>query len=128
MNEPIWIDPATALAVHDEQLAEHGGQSGVRELALLESALAKPRQRFAYGKGTLTNLAASLAFGLSRNHPFIDGNKRVSLVLSELFLELNGLELTASNEACVTSFLRLAAGEWSEADMAAWLHRNTRSS
>jgi death-on-curing protein len=126
MSEPVWIDLDVVLAIHDEQLAEHGGQAGVRDRGLLESALARPRNQFAYGESSLPRLAASYAFGISRNHPFLDGNKRTSLVVAELFLDLNGLGLTASDEACVTTFLRLAAGESSEDDLARWIEANSR--
>ena len=126
MSEPFWIDVDVVLAIHDEQLAEHGGQAGVRDRGLLESALARPRNQFAYGESSLPRLAASYAFGISRNHPFLDGNKRTSLVVAELFLDLNGLDLTASDEAFVTTFLRLAAGELGEDDLARWIEANSR--
>jgi death-on-curing protein len=126
MSGPIWIDLEVVLAIHDEQLAEHGGQAGVRDRGLLESALARPRNQFAYGESSLPRLAASYAFGISRNHPFLDGNKRTSLVVAELFLDLNGLDLTASDEACVATFLRLAAGELGEDDLARWIEANSR--
>ena len=126
MSEPVWIDVDVVLAIHDEQLAEHGGQAGVRDRGLLESALARPRNQFAYGESSLPRLAASYAFGISRNHPFLDGNKRTSLVVAELFLDLNGLDLTASDEACVTTFLRVAAGELADDDLARWIEANSR--
>jgi death-on-curing protein len=121
MDEPAWIDLEVVLAVHDEQLAEHGGQAGVRDRGLLESAMARPRNQYAYGEHSLVRLAASYAFGISRNHPFLDGNKRTSLVVAELFLELNGSELTATDAECVTAFLRLAAGDLSEEQLADWI-------
>ena len=121
MAEPVWVELAVVLAIHDEQLAEHGGQSGVRDRGLLESALARPRNQFGYGESSVTRLAASLAFGISRNHPFLDGNKRTSLVVAELFLMLNGSELVASDAECVTTFLALAAGEISEDELATWI-------
>jgi len=125
--EPIWIDLEVVLAIHDEQLAEHGGQAGVRDRGLLESALARPRNPFGYGESSLARLAAAYAFGISRNHPFLDGNKRTSLVVAELFLELNGLELAASDAACVSTFLSLAAGELTEDDLAHWVTENSRA-
>ena len=125
MTEPVWIELAVVLAIHDEQLAEHGGQSGVRDRGLLESALAKPRNQFSYGESSLTRLAASYAFGISRNHPFLDGNKRTSLVVAELFLMLNGLELVASDAECITTFLALAAGELTEDELANWIAENS---
>jgi death on curing protein len=121
MTEPVWIDLEVALAIHDEQLAEHGGQAGVRDRGLLESAMARPRNQFAYGEHSLPRLAASHAFGICRNHPFLDGNKRTSLVVAELFLDLNGLELTASDAECVTTFLALAADDLTEEELAAWI-------
>ncbi len=119
--EPVWVTVSTVLAVHDEQLAEHGGLPGVRDLGLLESALARPRNAYSQGEHSLPVLAASLAFGIARNHPFIDGNKRTSLVAMELFLWLNGLELVASDESCVVTFLALAAGDLAEAALADWI-------
>ena len=121
MTEPVWIDLEVVLAIHDEQLAEHGGQPGVRDRGLLESAMARPQNQFACGEHSIARLAASYAFGISRNHPFLDGNKRTSLVVAELFLDLNGLELTASDAECVTTFLQLAAGEITEAELAEWI-------
>jgi death-on-curing protein len=126
VGEPVWVGLGTMLAVHDEQLAEHGGQPGVRDSGLLEAALARPRQRYAYGSATLPELAASLAYGLSRDHPFIDGNKRASLVAAELFLHLNGAQLVAADEEIVVTILRLAADELSEAELAAWIAAHTR--
>jgi death-on-curing protein len=125
MDEPAWIDLEVVLAVHDEQLAEHGGQAGVRDRALLESAMARPRNQYAHGEHSLARLAASYAFGISRNHPFLDGNKRTSLVVAELFLELNGSELTATDADCVTAFLRLAAGDLTEEQLADWIAANS---
>ena len=129
MPEPVWITLGVVLAIHDEQLAEHGGQAGIRDRGLLESALSRPRSQFAYGETALTRLAASYAFGISRNHPFLDGNKRTSLVVAELFLELNGCELTASDAQCITTFLQLAAGDLSEDQLADWIatHSAVRS-
>ncbi len=121
MTGPVWIGREVVLAIHDEQLAEHGGQPGVRDRGLLESALARPRNQFAYGEHSIARLAASYAFGISRNHPFLDGNKRTSLVVAELFLELNGFELTATDAQCVTTFLQLAAGELTEEQLAEWI-------
>jgi len=121
MTEPVWIDLEVVLAIHDEQLAEHGGQAGVRDRGLLESALSPPQNQFAYGEHALPRLAASYAFGISRNHPFLDGNKRTSLVVAELFLKMNGFELFATDAQCVTTFLQLAAGDLTEEDLADWI-------
>ena len=125
MAEPAWVEIDVVLAIHDEQLAEHGGQPGVRDPGLLESALGRPRNQFAYGEPSITRLAASYAFGISRNHPFLDGNKRTSLVVAELFLELNGYELIASDAQCVATFLQLAAGELTEDQLAEWITANS---
>ena len=114
------------LAIHDEQLAEHGGQAGVRDRGLLESAMARPQSRFANGEHSLARLAASYAFGILRNHPFLDGNKRTSLVVAELFLELSGSELTATDAECVTTFLKLSAGDLTEEELADWIAAHSR--
>ncbi len=121
MSEPNCVDLAVVLAIHDEQLAEHGGQAGVRDADKLESALAPARNRHTHGQDSIAHLAACHAFGISRNHPFLDGNKRTSLVVAELFLELNGLRLTATDAACVVTFLALAAGDLTEEDLAEWI-------
>lgn len=128
MAEPIWIDLDVVLAIHDEQLAEHGGQVGVRDRGLLESAVPRPRNQFAYGEASLARLAASYAFGISRSHPFLDGNRRTSLVVAELFLALNGVELTASDAECITTFLQFAAGDLAEEALAEWITANSSRS
>lgn len=112
-----------ALAIHERQLSEHGGGIGVRDEALLQSALAKPQQLFAYGDPPpdIAALAASLAFGLSRNHPFVDGNKRTAHVCYRVFLAVNDAALDASAEDKYLQILMLAEGTLSEADFAAWL-------
>jgi len=123
--EPEWLTKAVILAIHDEQLAEHGGGTGVRDDGLLDSALARPQNRLAYDAAAdLATLAAAYAFGLARNHPFIDGNKRTAFVAAEVFLDLNGMTLTASDEDCVLTMLRLAAGEIDEDAFADWLRAN----
>lgn len=114
------------LAVHDEQLAEHGGLPGVRAPDLLASALARPRNLYEYGEPDLADMAASYGFGIARNHPFADGNKRTALVVTQLFLELNGLQLAASDPECVATFLALAAGELTERELATWIRDNSR--
>lgn len=118
-----WIRRITALALHDRQLAEHGGRAGVRDEALLESALARPQQLFSYGDPPpdLAALAASLAFGLARNHPFVDGNKRTAAVACELFLALNDAILEATNVELYPVYLALAEGSLSETEFADWL-------
>jgi death on curing protein len=119
----VWITPALALAIHDRQLAEHGGGAGVRDAALLDSALARPQHCHAYGEPPpdLADLAASLAFGIARNHPFVDGNKRTAHVCYRVFLRLNGADLAASDEDKYVAMLQLAAGDLDEAAFAAWL-------
>lgn len=126
MADPVWVELDVVLAIHDEQLAEHGGQAGVRDRGLLESALSRPHHQFAYGEPSIVRLAASYAFGISRNHPFLDGNKRTSLVVAELFLALNGYALTASDAQCVTTFLELAAGDTTEEQLAEWIAEHSR--
>ncbi len=119
----VWITKDLVLAVHDRQLAEHGGGSGVRDETLLESALARPQQQYAYGDPPpdLADLAASLAYGLARNHPFVDGNKRTAAVMCETFIELNGLALAATDFELYPAYLDLATGKLTEAGFAAWL-------
>jgi death on curing protein len=119
----VWIEKALALAIHDRQLAEHGGGTGVRDEALLDSALARPQQLFAYGDPPpdLAALAASLAYGLARNHPFVDGNKRTAHVCYRVFLALNDAQLVASDEEKYIAMLKLAEGSLTEAEFSAWL-------
>jgi len=124
MTEWIWIDPTVVLAVHEETLAEHGGGIGIRDASLLESALARPQNLLAHGKPDFAELAASYGFGIARNHPFVDGNKRTAFVTVELFLRLNGYRLMADDAACVLTMLSVAAGEMDEASFAAWLRRS----
>lgn len=109
-----------ALAVHAEQITEHGGGEGVRDPNLVESALARSQNLVAYGDPDAAALAATYAYGIARNHPFVDGNKRTAAVISETFLLLNGYTLVASDAELVIAFLALAAGELSEAELAAW--------
>lgn len=119
----VWITRTLALAIHDRQLAEHGGGTGVRDDALLDSALARPHQRHADGDPPpdLADLAASLAFGLARNHPFVDGNKRTAHVAYRVFLALNGMDVVATDEEKYVAMIGLATGTTSEAEFAAWL-------
>ena len=124
MTEWTWIAPQVVLAIHDEQLAEHGGAAGLRDAALLESALARPQHHAAYGEPDAADLAAAYAFGIARNHPFVDGNKRTAFVAAELFLDLNGFALTAEDAACVEAMLAVADGSLSEPAFADWLRRH----
>ena len=123
----VWVDTAVLLAVHEEQLAEHGGAAGIRDKGLLQSALARPQNLAAYGAPDAFMLAAAYGFGLARNHPFIDGNKRTAFVAVELFLALNGCALSAPDADCVLTMLSLAAGELDEAAFAEWLRRYGRA-
>lgn len=120
MSPWLWVSEETALAVHLEQLAEHGGGAGMRDQGLFESAMARPRNLAVYGAPVGAALAASHAFGIARNHPFVDGNKRTALVVSELFLMKNGMSLVASDAEVLAVFLDLAAGEIGEEELAAW--------
>jgi death-on-curing protein len=119
--EPEWIGPELALAIHEEQIRDHGGAEGLRDLGLLESALARPRHAWAYGVQDPPALAAALGHGIARNHPFVDGNKRTAFVAVETFLLLNGLALIAGDAECVVAMLDLAAGEMTEEEFALWL-------
>ena len=125
----IWITQPLALAIHERQMAEHGGGTGIRDEALLESALARPQQLHVYGNPPpdLADLAASLAYGLARNHPFVDGNKRTAHVCYRAFLAINDVELDASSEDKYLQMLSLAEGSLDEADLAAWLRPRLRS-
>ena len=116
----IWVDLTVALAAHDEQLAEHGGARGVRDQNMLESAMARPLNLVAYGDPDPADLAAAYAFGIARNHPFVDGNKRTAAVVSETFLALNGYALLCDDVELVTTFLALAAGELTVGALTAW--------
>jgi death-on-curing protein len=121
----IWLDASILLAVHDEQLVEHGGISGVRDNGMFESALAKPQNLAAYGEPDFAHLAAAYSFGLAKNHPFLDGNKRTAFVAVELFLRLNGFVLDAEDTACVLTMLAVAGGEMDEQNFADWIRKNT---
>ncbi len=126
MTDWVWIDQPIILAIHDEQLGEHGGAGGVRDVGLLASALARPLNLAAYGKPDAPALAAAYAFGLVRNHPFVDGNKRTAFVVAELFLDLNGFRLDANDQECVLTVLRFAAGELDEPAFADWIRERCR--
>jgi death on curing protein len=119
-----WIKKDSVLAIHEEQIAEHGGLGGIRDLALLESALARPQNIEAYGSPDLADLAAAYAVGIARNHPFLDGNKRTAWVVAEIFLLKNSYELTATDRASLPTMLAVAEGSMSEPQFAAWLRAN----
>ncbi len=121
MTEPHWVLDEIAVAVHQMLIAEHGGSPGVRDVGLLESALARPRQIFSYHpESTIFDLAAGYGSGLAKNHPFIDGNKRAALSVAATFLEINGYNFDASEPASVIVFEKLAAGDLSETELAKW--------
>jgi death on curing protein len=122
--EPVWLDADIALAIHDRQIAEHGDGSGVRNLALLDSALARPVNRWNYGEDDPAALAAAYAFVIARNHPFVDGNKRTSWVLARLFLAINKHTLAFDKENARRTMIALAAGELSEEELADWLREH----
>jgi len=125
MKEPAWISREECLAIYEMMLAQHGGLAGVRDEGLLESALSKPRNLFAYEKPTRAEMAASYAAGIIINHPFLDGNKRTGFMVAAVFLEVNGHELTATEESVVEYTLGLASGKLTERDYAAWLNDNS---
>ena len=127
MTDWVWLDPDVLLAAHDEQLAEHGGASGIRDPGMFESALARPRNLAAYGEPDAAALAASYAYGLVKNHAFVDGNKRIALVALELFLELNGYELGADDTQCVLMILSVASGASSQDDLTDWIRRYAKA-
>lgn len=122
-----WIATEVAIAAHAEQLAEHGGADGVRDHGALESAMARPRNLAEYGDPDIAALAASYAFGIARNHPFADGNKRTAAVVSETFLAMNGFVLGASDAEVVVAFVALAAGELTEDELADWFRGHLRA-
>ena len=121
MTEPVWLTAELVTAIQEEQLSQFGGAAGLREPGLLDSALDRPRNKFAYGETKLTALAAAYAFGIARNHPFVDGNKRTALLSIYTFLGLNGFVLTAAEPEAVVMILELAAGNLSETELAAWI-------
>lgn len=118
--EPVWLESALALAVHDRQLAEHGGGTGIRDAGALESAMARPHNKWVYGEDDRCVLAAAYAYGVARNHPFGDGNKRTAWVLARLFLRLNGLAIMFTPKEAIDTVLALAAGDLLEDDLAGW--------
>jgi death-on-curing protein len=128
VEEPVWIREIEALAFHAQQIAIFGGSDGVRDRGLLDSALARPKNLFAYADRapSMAELAAAYAFGISSNHPFVDGNKRTAMQVAFVFLEFNGCPVNASQEDACLTFLGLAAGEIGEAELAVWFASCTR--
>jgi death-on-curing protein len=129
VKEPVWIREIEVLAFHAQQISHFGGSDGVRDRGLLGSALARPKNLFVYAERALTmaELTAEYAVGISSNHPFVDGNKRTAMQVAFVFLEFNGFPVTASQEEACITFLSLAAGEMTEAELALWLAEHTAS-
>jgi len=126
MSEPRWVAKQALLLLHGESLAEHGGMMGIRDEGLLDSALERPRNQFAYGGvSDIVQLAAAYAFGIARNHPFADGNKRAALISAGLFLRLNGKRLQADRVDAYRATMALAAGDIGEEEFAAWVRANS---
>jgi death-on-curing protein len=121
--EPVWLDSRIAYAVHDRQLAEHGGGVGLRDAGALDSALARPINRWSYGEDELVQLAAAYAFGIARNHPFVDGNKRTAWIMARLFLLANAVEIAFDKVDATNTVIALAAGELSEDELADWFRQ-----
>ena len=128
MEGPVWVREEVVRAIHLRQLAEHGGAEGVRDDNLLASALARPRNLLAYSERQpdMATLAAAYAFGIARNHPFVDGNKRVAFIVCRTFLLLNGRDLSASGREKFLTFLSVAEGRLSETELAIWIREHLR--
>ena len=124
MSEPVWLSEQLVIAFHDEQLREFGGPVGLRDQTMLGSALGRPQNKWSYGETDLAALAAAYAYGLARNHPFVDGNKRAALLSIIVFLGLNDVEFGASNAEAVVVIQGLAAGEIEEEGLARWIRDN----
>jgi death on curing protein len=124
VSEPFWLTRQMIVAIHDEQLAIHGGAAGLRDEGMLESALDRPRNRWLYGQAGIAELAAAYAFGIARNHPFVDGNKRTSLLALYTFLGVNGIDFIVSEAEAAAMILALAAGEVDEEGLTRWIRDN----
>jgi death-on-curing protein len=128
MNEPIWVRRDVIELLHTQSIAEHGGADGLRDEGLLESALARPKNLFAYEEvGGPSRLAASYTFGLAKNHPFVDGNKRTAFIAAGLFLRLNGYRLIADQAQATLVILSVAAGSFGEEELTAWIRKNVEA-
>lgn len=125
MKQPLWLLRAVIEAVHDAQLVEHGGATGIRDAGLLDSALARAANLYSYENADICALAAAYAFGIVRNHPFVDGNKRTAFLAAYILMSINGLELNADEVSAATAVISLASGALSEADFASWLRANS---
>ncbi|MBI1301423.1 MAG: type II toxin-antitoxin system death-on-curing family toxin [Alphaproteobacteria bacterium] len=123
----VWVEESVVHAIHDEQIAEHGGLPGTKDVSLLQSALARPQNLLNYEKPDIADLAACYGYGIARSHPFDDGNKRTAFVVTELFLVLNGSVLTADDASCVLVMLDMAAGKISEKEFAVWIRENMKN-
>lgn len=126
MIEINWLALEVVVAIHEAQLAEHGGSAGTRDTSLLESALARPHNLVAYSDPDIADLSGAYGYGIARNHPFVDGNKRTAFVTAELFLRLNGYQLYADDSACVLTMLAVAAGDIDEPAFATWIRAHSR--
>ena len=124
MSEPFWLTRQIIVAIHDEQLAIHGGASGLRDEGMLESALDRPKNKWSYEDAGLTELAAAYAFAIARNHPFVDGNKRTSLLALYTFLGVNGIDFDVPEAEAAAMILSLAAGEVNEEGLTRWIRDN----
>jgi len=120
-----WVTKSVVLAIHEQQIAEHGGTAGVRDIGLLESALARPQNLAAYTEPDIAAMAAAYGFGVARNHPFLDGNKRTSYVVTLSFLRLNGIDVRADEATKLDLWLRLASGDVTEEQLAEWLRSHS---
>ena len=120
MTPYIWIPERAVLAIHDQQIVEHGGPSGVRDMTVIQSALGRPQNLLAYGSPDVAHLAAAYAYGLTRNHGFVDGNKRIGFLVAVTFLDVNGYEFAESEEEVVRGIVGVASGEMSEVALGEW--------
>jgi death-on-curing protein len=128
MSEPVWLNRFALELLHSESIAEHGGADGLRDAGLFESALARPMNLYAYeGVTDPVRLAASYAFGLAKNHAFVDGNKRIAFIAAAMFLRLNGLRLVADQAEATLVVLSVASGAFSEDELAAWIRKHVKS-
>lgn len=125
MTPYIWIPERAVLAMHDQQIAEHGGLSGVRDLTVIQSALERPQNLSVYGSPDAADLAAAYAFGLTRNHGFVDGNKRIGFLVAATFLDVNGYDFVSTEEEVIQKMIAVASGELTEDDLAEWFRRAT---
>ena len=127
MKKPVWIDERDALALHNRLLALHGGAGGLRDRGLLQSALSRPQQQYAYAEAAdIIDMATAYTAGILRNHPFLDGNKRTAFIVAAIFLEMNGWRFGASEDDAAVQILALAVGELTEAAFASWLKANSQ--